>query len=190
MTSEKRSFSKKKNSGSLSFSEPEFLVVGKLRRPHGLRGEVLMSVWTDFPERLQPGVSINIGVNHDLYTIRSIRWHRQDMLIAFEGILDRDQAGIFRNQLIMVRADDRPPLPEGEVYQHQLLGMRVILDEDDSFLGTLTEIIETGANDVYLVRAEDGQELLIPAIDSVILKTDIEAKEIFVKLLPGLLPDS
>jgi len=189
MTSEKKPFSKDKTSGSPSTGEPEFLVVGKLRRPHGLRGEVLMTVWTDFPERLQPGVSIHIGVNHDLQTIRSIRWHRQDMLITFEGIQDRDQAGIFRNQLMMVRADDRPSLPDGEFYQHQLLGIRVILDHDASLLGTLTEIIETGANDVYLIRAEDGKELLIPAIDSVILNIDLEGKEISVRLLPGLLPD-
>jgi len=189
MTSGKKTFSQGKTSGSPSIGEPEFLVVGKLRRPHGLRGEVLMSVWTDFPERLKPGVSIHIGVNHGLHIIRSIRWHRQDMLIAFEGIVDRDQAGIFRNQLMMVRADDRPSLPNGQLYQHQLLGMRVILEEDASLIGTLTEIIETGANNVYLVRAEDGQELLIPAIDSVILNIDVEQKEISVKLLPGLLPE-
>ncbi len=188
MTSEKNTF-QAKNSGSPSLGEPEFLAVGKLRRPHGLHGEILMSVWTDFPNRLKPGLAIYVGKNHTLRTIRSVRWHRDDMLIAFEDITDRDQAGIFRNQLMMVRSDDRPALPDGEFYQHQLLGMRVIQEEGDLLLGTLTEIIETGANDVYIVRAAGGREILLPAIESVIVNIDIEHKEIHVKLLPGLLPD-
>jgi 16S rRNA processing protein RimM len=188
MTSEKHTF-QAKNSGSPSLGDPEFLAVGKLRRPHGLHGEILMSVWTDFPNRLKPGVAVYVGKNHTLRTIRTVRWHRDNLLIAFEDITDRDQAGIFRNQLMMVRADDRPALPDGEFYQHQLVGMRVIQEEGDLLLGTLTEIIETGANDVYIVRAADGREILLPAIESVIVEIDIEHKEIHVDLLPGLLPD-
>ena len=178
-----------KNSGLPNQGKPEFLAVGKLRRPHGLNGEILMSVWTDFPDRIKPGVVIYVGKDHDLLTIRSVRWHRDDILIAFEGIEDRDQAGFFRNQLMKVRVDDRPVLPNGEIYQHQLLGMSVILKDDDSILGELTEIIETGANDVYVVLSEDGLELLLPAIDSVIDNIDVDKKEIQVRLLPGLLPD-
>jgi len=175
------------SSGSRSSGEPEFLVVGKLRRPHGVRGEILMSVWTDSPEYLKPGVDVYGGDEHRPLRIRNVRWHRQDMLIAFEGCTDRDQAGEFRNQLVMVRADDRPPLPEGEFYIHQLIGMRVIEDETNSLLGNLVEIIETGANDVYLVRPEEGPDILLPDIDPVILDIDIKGGEIRVHLIPGLI---
>ncbi|MBU0510957.1 MAG: ribosome maturation factor RimM [Chloroflexi bacterium] len=177
------------SSGSCSSGEPDFLVVGKLRRPHGVRGEILMSVWTDFPERLKPGVDVYVGDDHRPLSIRSVRWHRQDMLIAFDGCTDRDQAGEFRNQLVMVRDDDRPSLLEGEFYLHQLIGMRVIADENNAFLGNLVEIIETGANDVYIVHPEDGPDILLPDIDPVILDIDIEGGEIRVHLIPGLIPE-
>ena len=79
-------------------------------------------------------------------------------------------------------------LPEGEFYLHQLLGLRVVRDEDNLPLGQVAEILETGANDVFLVRRETGADLLLPDIDPVILKIDLEQGEIRVHLLPGLLP--
>ena len=80
--------------GSPNFGEPEFLVVGKLRRPHGLHGDIIMTVWTDFPERLIPGMLLNIGDDHEQLKVRSLRQYRQDLLIAFEGYNDREQAGV------------------------------------------------------------------------------------------------
>jgi 16S rRNA processing protein RimM len=83
-----------------------------------------------------------------------------------------------------------PTLDEGEYYHHQLIGLRVILDEDGSELGTVAKIIETGgANDVFLVQSEDGDELLLPDIEPVVLNIDLDHREIRVNLLPGLLPD-
>ncbi|MBL7164163.1 MAG: 16S rRNA processing protein RimM [Anaerolineales bacterium] len=176
--------------GSPNDGGPEFLVVGKLRRPHGLRGEIIMSVWTDFPERLTSGIQLYVGDDHQLLKIRSLRQHNQGFLIAFEGYDDREQAGVFRNQLVSVRTDDLPSLEEGEFYHHQLLGLRVIRDEDDSVLGTVVKIIETGgANDVFQVRSEDDTELLLPDIESVVLDIDIERGEMRVHLIPGLLPN-
>jgi 16S rRNA processing protein RimM len=93
-----------------------------------------------------------------------------------------------RNQFVLVRADDRPALPEGEYYHHQLIGLLVV-DEREIALGELVEIMQTGANDVYVVRLRAGGELLIPAIDSVILAVDLERAEIQVQLPPGLLPE-
>jgi 16S rRNA processing protein RimM len=166
---------------------PEFLAVGRLRRPHGIRGEILMSVWTGFPERLEPGDEVYVGDDHKPVHIRSVRWHRDAILISFDEYQVREDVGVLRNQVLMVRTDDLPPLDEGELYLHQVIGMTVIDNAKDSFLGTITEIIETGANDVYIVRNEHGFELLIPAIDSVILDINIETNEMRVHLLPGLL---
>ncbi|MEA3349675.1 MAG: ribosome maturation factor RimM [Chloroflexota bacterium] len=176
------------NTGSPSFGEPVFLAVGKLRRPHGVRGEMIMSVWTDYPERLLPGVKIYVGDTHETLTIKSVRWHRQDILIAFDEYADRDQVGVFRNHLAYVRTDDIPSLPDGEFYLYQLVGLRVIRDDDDVLLGTIEEIIETGANEVLVVRTEDGGELLLPDIPSVVLHIDVQQGEMRVHLLPGLMP--
>ena len=190
MTSNRIFSTQNQNSGLQPPSKPEFLAVGKLRRPHGVRGEILMSVWTDFHEYLQPGVKVYVGEKHLHLTIRSVRWHNRNMLIAFEGCTDRDQAGEFRNQLVMTRADDLPSLPTGEFYTHQLIGMRVITNDENTFLGKLVEIIATGANDVYVVQPEEGPDILLPDIDSVILDIDLKGGEIRVHLIPGLLPDN
>jgi 16S rRNA processing protein RimM len=178
------------NTGSPNLGEPEFLAVGKLRKPHGLKGEMLMAIWTDFPERLQPGVSLYVGDSHQPVKIKNLRAHNQDSLVSFDGFNNREEVGHFRNHVVFVRTSDLPSLPEDELYLHQFLGLRVIRDEDNSPLGVVTEIIETGANNVFIVRPEMGSDFLIPDIDSVILQVDLEAGEMHIHLLPGLLPDN
>jgi 16S rRNA processing protein RimM len=170
--------------------QPEFLAVGQLRRPHGVRGEILMSVWTEYPERIVPGASLYVGESHTPVHVRSVRWHRDDMLIAFEGYLTCEAVGLFRNQILMVRTADLPPLDEGEYYLHQLIGMVVIDDQAGTTLGVITEILETGANDVYIVRNESGSEILLPAIDPVILDIDPGKRVVRVHILPGLLSEN
>jgi len=175
-------------SGSPLPGEPEFLAVGKLHRPHGVRGEMLISLWTDFPERLQPGVLVYLGEACLPVHIKSLRGHNRGALIAFDEYENREEVGQLRNQLIFVRTADLPPLPDDEIYLHQLLGLRVIRDEDDALLGVIAEILETGANLVYLVRREGSADLLLPDIDSVVLMIDLQKGEMRVHLLPGLLP--
>jgi 16S rRNA processing protein RimM len=171
------------------YASPEYLAVGKLRRPHGLRGEIIMEIMTDFPERVQEGVLLYAGESRLNLQIRSSRPHNKVMLLSFEGYDTPEAVGELRNQVVYVRAADRPPLPEGEYYHHELLGLRVI-DEDGQQLGEIKGILETGgANDVYQVRTHDGRELLIPDIEDVVLEIDLEAGEMRVHLLPGLLPE-
>jgi len=173
--------------GSPSNGEPVFLVVGKLRKPHGLRGEMAMEVITDFPERFCPGVVVYAGKEHRLLKIRSCREHGKLLLIAFEGFDNRDTVGVWRNHLIYVNANDSPSLPEGDYYQHHIIGLQVVTDEGME-LGILSQVLETGANDVYLIKSRSGSEVLLPAIDDVILSVDLEREEMLVHLLPGLLP--
>jgi len=180
---------KNQASGSPLPGEPEFLAVGKLLRPHGVRGEMRFSVWTDFPERLQPGVVVYVGQAYQPVQIKSLRGSDSEALIAFAEFSDRDVVGQFRNQVVYVRTAGLPPLQDGEIYLHQMIGLQVVQDEDDALLGVIAEILETGANDVFIVRPEDGPDLLIPDIDSVILKIDLEKGQVRVHILPGLLPD-
>ena len=174
------------DSGSPTSGEPDFLVVGKLGRPHGVRGEILMDVYTDFPERLQPGMTLFIGPQFEPLHLSRRRPHGRGILVTFNGYQNRDEVAKLRNQLVHVPTADRPALPDGEYYHHELLGLQVI-DESERSLGWLERILETGANDVYLVRDRTGVEILIPAIEEVILDIDLERKFIRVHLLPGLL---
>ena len=176
------------DAGSPQKGEPVFLAVGKLRRPHGVHGEIIMDVLTDFPERLHTGMTLFIGPEHLPLRLRSHRPTAAAMLVAFEGYNTPEQAGELRNQFAYVPTADRPPLPEGEYYHHQLIGLKVV-DEHGKALGRVSEILATGANDVYVVRPEMGAEILIPAVDEFVLDTDLERGELRVHVAPGLLPD-
>jgi 16S rRNA processing protein RimM len=144
-----------------------------------------MEVLTDFPERIQIGKSVYVGPARQTLVIRSLRWHGERLLIAFEGFDDRDAAGALRNQWVAVRVGDQPELPQGEFYHHQLIGLQVV-DEGGHSLGSIEEILETGANDVLIVRSADRGQILLPMIDSVVLDVDLALGQMRVHLLPGL----
>lgn len=162
------------------------MAVGKIRRPHGVTGDVLVEIYTDFPDRLQPGVSVFAGENHYHLSIRQSRFHNDGLLLAFEGLNTPEQVGRYRNHVLYITKDKSPRLPEGEYYYDELFGLSVI-DDTGTLLGELTEIIQTGANDVYVVIDESGHEILLPAIKEVVLDIDTGKKQMKVHLIPGLL---
>ena len=174
---------KAKNTGSPT-GEPLYLSVGFLRRPHGVKGEIIMDLHTDYPERMKKGRKLFIGEQYQPMTITNVRPHQSGLLVKFKDINTPEDAGLYRNQWVYVQAKD-VPLPEGQHYKHELLGLKV-LDESDSPLGELVEIIETGANDVYVVRDDSGKEILLPNIPSVILDLNIDRGFLRVHLLEGL----
>jgi 16S rRNA processing protein RimM len=174
-----------KNASGSPDGEPVYLVVGFLRRAHGVRGEMIMDLHTDFPERLRSGRKLFVGDEHKPMTLSGVRPHAKGMLVKLKGIETPEDAGLFRNQWVYVKTTDVPALPEGKIYQHELLGFKVV-DENDRSLGELVEIIETGANDVYVVKDESGKEILLPAIPSVILELDADRRLMRVHLLEGL----
>ncbi len=150
--------------GSPEPGEPVFVVVGKLRRAHGVKGEMLMDVTTDFPERLRPKSTVYVGEQHEPLVIETIRWQNRAILIAFVGFNDCDVVARLRNQYVYRKVSELPRLPEGEYYYHELIDLRVV-DEQGQELGILTEILETGANDVYVVKDADGKEILLPVVE-------------------------
>ena len=185
MTGTRKSKENQQPAGSPQSGEPEFLVIGKLRAPHGLQGELLMDVLTDFPERIKPGRQVYAGEERRPLEVRSCRPASKGMLIRFQGFDTPEAAGVLRNQHVFVSTADLPALPEGEYYHHQLIGLRVVSDTGDE-LGRLAEILDTSANDVYVIRPDEGPDLLLPAIDPVIVKIDLEQQTITVHLLPGM----
>jgi 16S rRNA processing protein RimM len=173
-----------KDTGSPT-GEPLYLSVGFLRRPHGVKGEIFMDLRTDFPERMKSGRKLFVGEAHKPMTLTNVRPHQAGLLVKFRDVDTPEEAGLYRNQWVFVKKSDVPPLPSGQIYKHELIGFRVV-DESENLLGELIEILETGANDVYIVRDDSGKEILLPDIPSVILDLDTGARTMRVHLLEGL----
>jgi 16S rRNA processing protein RimM len=174
----------KKGTGSPK-GESVYLAIGYLRRPHGVSGEIIMDLHTDFPDRIRSGRKIYIGDNHEAATFDTARIHGDSMLISLRGYDTPEAVGRFRNQWVYVKAKEVPPLPEGQYYKYEFIDLAVV-DDNGTPLGKIAEILETGANDVYVVRDEAGKEILLPAIPSVILNVDMAARLVKVHLLEGL----
>lgn len=147
-----------------------------------------MTLFTDFPDRIRAGRTLYLGEEHLPMRVRHARPSAAKLLLTFEGIEDRTQAEELRNLIVSVRSAEVPPLPEGEYYLHQLLGLQVIA-EDGQDLGHLEEILSTGANDVYLIRLPDGRELLLPVIPGILLNVDLPNKQMQVRLMEGAMPE-
>jgi len=144
-----------------------------------------MDLHTDFPDRITSGRKVMIGEQHEPATFGSVRSHGNSLLVKLRGFDTPESVGRFRNQWVYVKAKDVPPLPEGQFYKYELIGLEV-QDDEGRTLGKLSEILETGANDVYVVRNDDGREILLPAIPSVILDVDMAQRSMKVHLLDGL----
>jgi 16S rRNA processing protein RimM len=168
------------NSAGLHLSrEPAFIVLGKLRRAHGVRGEIPLEVYTQMMELLAPESVVYIGEEHHPYTIETTRWKQDLLLLKFYDINDRTIVSQLTNKLVFVNPEQLPGLSEGEFYYHDLIGLAVY-EIDGDYLGELVQILETGANDVYIIQAEDGEEILIPAIEEMILEIDPESGKMIV----------
>lgn len=165
-------------------SEPTFLLLGRVSRPHGLRGDLFVQVPLGAPPRLDDVRRLFLGPEAAPYRLQTYRFHRKQLLVKLGGVDDREMAAALRGQLVQISVADAAPLQPDEYYVRQLLGLQV-LSESGELLGELAEVIATGANDVYLVRREE-RDLLLPAIKDVILRVDLEAGEMRVCLPPGL----
>lgn len=188
MMSSRQSLSSEHSPGSPQRGGPEFLVIGKLRRPHGVKGELLMEVLTDFPERIQVGMTVYLGEQYLPVQINNIRIHVNALLVSINGYDDRESAGELRNLEVYIPSSSVYPLPDGEFYHHQIIGLQV-MDDTDTLLGYVTEILVTGANDVLIVKAENGGEYLIPVIEGVVTDIDLARNRITIHPLPGLIPE-
>lgn len=163
----------------------DFLAVGRFRRAHGVRGDLLFTIITDFPERLKPGTVIYVGDEKQEFKISRTKPHNDGIIFGFRNIKTPEEAKTFVGQYVFVSSADRPQLPEGEYYHHQIIGLTVI-DEKHGELGKVSDILETGANDVYVIKTPENKEILFPALNSVILNIDLASGSIQVRLPEGL----
>jgi 16S rRNA processing protein RimM len=152
-------------------------------------GEVRVDIQTDFPElRFRRGAELLIGRERsDLAPARILtaRGHQSALLVHFEGTNDRDEAQALAGQLVWIRIEDAADLPAGSYYEHELIGLEVLLS-DGSRVGAVSSIMETGAADVLVIKGPSGEHL-VPLIRTVIVSVDREAGRILINPPPGLL---
>ncbi len=176
---ERGNVNQENNQGSLQNSGPEFICIGKIHRTHGIRGDVVLDPMTDFPERIRRGRSVFAGEEHKPLTIARVRQKPPYLLVGFKEIEDETQGADLRNQYLYVKTTDLPELPEGEYYYHQLIGLDA-MNMAGERIGTLSEVLETGANDVYVIKKDDGGEELVPDVPQFIQKIDISGHKIYI----------
>lgn len=166
----------------------QFLQVGVITTTHGLKGEVKVYPTTDYPERFEEikEVLLDTGRTKMPLEIQSVRYFKNLVILKFKGINDINDIEKYKQCSLWVTRENATPLYEDEYYIADLIGCTVYLEDDTEF-GELTQVIETGANDVYVIKMTDGKEVLIPAIKDCILDVDIEAQEMTIHLMDGLL---
>ncbi len=160
------------------------LVVGRIGRAHGVLGEATVQVQTDDPDlRFNVGAKLSLDNGKDL-TIRSARWHNQILLLAFDGVVDRNQIEKLRDQMISAEVDITSLSP-GEYHYQQLLGCQVFLQSDE-LIGEVDEIVKLPGQDLLSV-AKNGKKVLIPMVKKIIISIDVLTKKIVVDPPEGLL---
>lgn len=170
----------------------EFLAVGRVVRPHGVRGELVVEPFPDCPEHWEVGSKVYLSLAETLTeaeqpaprTLSGARWHHRRLLLRLADCADRQAAEMLRGRVVHICMAEAEPLPPGRFYRHQLLGLTAVTDSGET-LGKVVDVLVTGANDVYVVRGPQG-EILLPAIPEVIRKIDLDGRCLGVRLLDGL----
>lgn len=165
--------------------ENAYFSVGRVSRPHGIRGAMVVDSDSNQFRNLAAGSMVYLGEAKTRHVVTDVRIHKKRCLMSLEDCHDRDEAEAWRGMEVYIAVDDLAPLAEGEYYYWQVMKLKVRTVEGEH-LGVVVDIIETGANDVYVVQEAEGEEILIPAIKSVIKSVDLEEGEMLVELLPGL----
>lgn len=167
--------------------EEDLINVGKIVGSYGYQGMVKIMPLTDFPERFKKLKTVILWQNGKgrEVAVEAARSHGESYLLKLQGIDSPEAAKDYRNALLKIDKSQLYPLPENYYYHFQLQGLSVY-DEEKGHLGKLTEVLETGANDVYVVQSPEYGEILLPAIKDVILEVNLAAKTMQVRLLPGL----
>lgn len=166
-------------------SEPRFLVIGQIAKPHGVKGEVRVIPYTDLPQRFSWLEVVYVGESDPTpAVVERSRAHKTWIILKLAGYDSREEADALRGELLQVPMDDAIPLEEDEYFLFELLGLNVATEAGE-ILGSLVDVIETGANNVFVVEGARG-EFLIPDIPEVVVSIDFAARRLVVAPMPGL----
>lgn len=164
----------------------QFLQVGVISSTHGIRGEVKVFPTTDDAERFKTlkNVILDAGREQIPLEIQNVKFFKQFVILKFKGIDNINDIEMYKGKSLLVSREDAVELEEDEYYIADLIGMKVLTDDGEE--GTLSDVMETGANEVYVVDFKNLGEVLIPAIHDCILEVDVENMVMHVHLLEGL----
>ncbi len=169
--------------------EASWLAVGRVRRPHGVHGEVAVETLTDFPERLVAGVEVGLGEVAPEFSkvVHRVRFHKGDWLLSFVGAFTRNDVEGWRGLLVFLPPQERSALPANYFYEHELIGCRCVLG-DGTFLGEITDL-QTGPGGPLLAVAAGTREVLVPFVASIVVKVDPGARTVVLDPPRGLFDD-
>jgi 16S rRNA processing protein RimM len=158
------------------------LTIGKILAPHGVRGEFKLRLQTDDPEHLLTIKRVYLGDETVPRTVLGVRLHAGNALMRVQGISTPETVERFRGTPVRIRGTDARPLAANEYFLYQVIGLEAF-DEAGQRLGRVTDLIETGANDVLVITADDGADMLIPSHPDVVVAMDPAAGRIVVRPL-------
>ncbi len=163
----------------------EFLEAGKIVGTHGVRGELRVEPWCDSAAFLAGFKTLYWDNGATPVKVLASRVHKSLVLMKLEGVESATQGDLLRGKVLYLARKDAK-LPEGRYFIQDLIGMEVQDADTGKVYGTLREVFQTGANDVYRIQGENGKEFLFPAVDEMIAETDLEAGTIKVRPIPGI----
>lgn len=166
----------------------DFIIIGKVIKPQGNKGELKVSPLTDFPGRFKKLDSVEVitkGINTGTRRIEDVWYHKKHIVIKLKDCDTISQAEELRDSFIAITEDKLIKLPSDSYYWFKLLSLEVFTEKGD-FLGIIEDIYQTPANDAFVVRNK-GNEILIPALKQVVIDIDLERKKMVVRLPEGLL---
>lgn len=166
----------------------DFFKVGVITTTHGVRGEVKVFPTTDDARRFKrlKEVILDTGKEQLTLEIESVKFFKQFVILKFKGIDNINDVEKYRQKELFVPRKNAVRLSKDEYFIADLIGLKV-LDEQEQEIGVMEDVMETGANDVYVIKMNDGKELLLPAIKQCVLQVDVEAGYVKVHILDGLL---
>jgi 16S rRNA processing protein RimM len=163
--------------------QTEQIAIGKIVAAVGLRGEVKVYSYSDKSERFAPGAEFLIDGRPA--RVEAVRFVKKSPILKLEGVVDRDGAESLRGCALSVSVLSLPPLPDGEWYVRDLIGCDVY-DEAGSVIGTITDVIQNGAQDLYEIAVPDGRVFLLPAVEAFVLRVDVLEKRVVARVPDGL----
>ena len=166
----------------------EYLKIGQITSPHGVRGELKIYPLTDNVKRFSKlsFVFFQVAGEYKKIEIQSVKYIKELAILKLNGINDMNEALKYKDVYIYIDRENAIKLPNDSYFISDLVDMDVSTI-DGVYIGKITSVFETGSNDVYDIRSKDGKSLLIPAIKDVIISVDVENKKMIVKLLEGLI---
>lgn len=163
----------------------EWLVVGEFVGPFGIHGEIKLRPLTDFPERFERTQTIYVGEQHTPYRVEQAHMHKQLVLLRLAGISDVDAAERLRGEQVWIPASELTPLQADQFYLHDVVGLRV-QHVNGQPLGVVTDVVSTGASELFVIRDPQGKEVLLPVVKSFVKQIDLAQGIVLVDPIPGL----